>query len=24
LLRVAKWTEGVLKFDPGLPKIAAN
>jgi Asp-tRNA(Asn)/Glu-tRNA(Gln) amidotransferase A subunit family amidase len=21
LLRVAKWVEGVLKFDPGLPKI---
>jgi amidase len=22
LLRVAKWIEGVLRFDPGLPKIA--
>ena len=23
LLRVAKWIEGVLRFDPGLPKIAS-
>ena len=23
LLRVAKWVEGALRFDPGIPKIAS-
>jgi len=23
LLRVAKWIEGALRFDPGIPKIAS-